>query len=81
MSVTPGKLSKPLQIYIGKDYAKKFRIEDSDGNAIDMTGYSFKGQVRACKSSATAIITFESPTSIDISDAVNGNIILILTDK
>ena len=80
MSVIPGKLDKPLQIYIGKDYSKLFTVEDSNGNARDMTGYSFKAQIRKCKSSTTAIVTFESPTSIDISDVANGNITLILTD-
>lgn len=80
MSVIPGKLEKPLQIYIGKSYAIKLTIQDSDGNARDMTGYSFKGQIRKCKSDTTAIVTFESPTSIDISDAANGVIFLKLTD-
>lgn len=80
MSVIPDKLDKPLQIYIGKDYGKLFTVQDSDGNARDMTGYSFKAQIRKCKSSTTAIVTFESPTSIDISDAANGNITLKLTD-
>lgn len=80
MSVIPDTTNQPLQIYIGKDYSKKFTVQDDNGNARDMSGYSFKAQIRKCKSNPSAIVTFESPTSIDISDVANGNIILKLTD-
>lgn len=80
MSFVVTKLEKPLKIYIGKDFSKKFTFLDSDEVPIDLTGYSFKAQVRECKTNSNAIITFESPTSINITDATNGNIVLILSD-
>lgn len=80
MSVIPDKLDRPLQIYIGKDYGKLLTVKDSARNPRDMTGYSFKGQVRKCKSDTTALITFESPTSIDITNANIGQIILQLSN-
>ena len=80
MSFIVSKLETPLQIYIGKDFSKSLTILDSDGSPRDLTNYTFKAQIRNCKSNVNSIVTFQSPTSIDISNAANGEIILVLTD-
>lgn len=66
-------------IGIGNDFDKLLQFRDSNGNAIDLTNYSFKLQIRKCRTDNETIATLQSPTDIDVSDAVNGNIIITIT--
>ena len=73
--------SKTFTIRIGNDFNKLLEIRQEDGvTPIDVTGYSFKMQIKKCKDDDTAIATLTSPTDIDISDAANGNIIINISD-
>ena len=63
-------------IRIGDDFSKLLQITSDGTTPIDLTGYSFKMQIKKCRSDTTAIATLTSPGDIDISDAANGNIII-----
>lgn len=68
---------RTLTIRIGNSFTKLLTITEADGiTPINLTGYAFKMQIRKCKSDAVVIYELNSPTEIDITDAVNGNIIL-----
>jgi hypothetical protein len=69
-----------LTARIGNDFVKLLNFVDQSGIAIDMTGYSFKMQVRKCKSDTDTILSLVSPTDIDISDVANGNITINISD-
>ena len=50
----------------GSDYSAVIDVTDSDGDNIDLTGYSAAGQVRKTYSSSTAVdftCTVATPTS------------------
>jgi hypothetical protein len=68
-----------LNIRIGDDFSKLLEITNKKV-PVDMTGYSFKMQIRKNKGDATAILTLVSPTNIDISDVANGNIIITISN-
>jgi hypothetical protein len=71
-----------LEIIIGDTFAKTFTFYSDKAKTItkDLTGYSFKSQIRKCKSSSDVILEFESPATIDLSLANVGKIILRATD-
>ena len=62
-------------IRIGDDFITELVITDAAGNAIDLTDYSFKMQLRKSKCE-TLVYELESPSSIDISQAADGIIFL-----
>ena len=70
---------KTFTIRIGNDFYKLLQITLDGTNPIDLTDYSFKMQIRGCKSDPNVIQELVSPSTIDISDAENGNIILTLS--
>lgn len=47
-----------LTIEQGTTFALVVKLKDDDGNVIDLTGYTMRGQVRATCASATTIIAF-----------------------
>ena len=67
-----------LEIVIGDTFSKVITIYEDKAKTIpkDLTGYSFKCQVKSCRSSQDVILEFISPTTIDISMASIGKIIL-----
>lgn len=67
-----------LEIVIRDTFAKTFSFFEDEARTIvkDLTGYSFKAQIRKCKNSSTVILEFVSPTTIDITLASVGKIIL-----
>lgn len=67
-------------IRIGDDFTKLLQFFDAEEQPLDLTDYSFKMQIRKCKNSESLIHELESPTSIDISDAANGNITLNISN-
>lgn len=67
---------KNLEIIIGDTFSKSLTIKDSSDNPFDLTGYSFKAQIRKCKNSSSVILEFISPTTINITLASIGQIIL-----
>lgn len=71
---------KTFTIRIGNDFQKLLEIKDSNDVAIDVTGYSFKMDIRKCKNDADVILSLTSPIDIDVSDAVNGNIVISISD-
>jgi hypothetical protein len=68
-------------VYIGDDFEATETIVDDQGNAVDMTGYSFKMQIRTCKNSPTVIHELNSPAinGIDITNAASGIIVLSIS--
>ena len=47
--------------------------EDADDNAIDLTSYTFKAQVRKKSTSATPLLTFDND---DFTKDANGNLLM-----
>lgn len=72
-------------IRIGDDFRQKLTLKDKEtGNPLNLSGYSFKMEIRECKSNLDPILTLESPIGIsgigiEIDDAINGNIFLIIS--
>lgn len=61
MTCTASRASNPVAVrnlYIpqGTDWSETFSILDSAGAAIDLTGYTLAGQVRATQSSAATLV-------------------------
>lgn len=67
-----------LTIPIGDTFstALTFYSDEAKTQTIDVTGYTFKGQVRKCKNSSTVILEFVSPTTVDMTLASVGKVIL-----
>ncbi len=72
--------SRTFTIRVGNDFSKLLEIRQEDDTPIDVTGYSFKMQIRKCRDDDVAIATLASPTDIDVTDAANGNIIINISD-
>ena len=72
-------------IRIGDDFRQKLTLKDKEtGNPLNLSGYSFKMEISECKSNLDPILTLESPIGIsgigiEIDDAINGNIFLIIS--
>lgn len=64
-----------LTIDQGSNFLAYVDITDSEGNPLDLTGYSVAGQIRKTYSSLTAI-----NFSAAVNSAVNGTISLTLSD-
>jgi len=74
---SPAKLN--LEIYIGDTFQKLLQFFEADGvTPIDITGYSFKMQIRKCKDSPDVIAELNSPTEIELTDPTSGKITLKL---
>ena len=80
MSDIVGKIN--FCVYIGDDFIQELEIKDKDtGLVIDVSGYTFKMQIRSCKDNAIIIHELNSPagSGIDISNGANGIIILTIS--
>jgi hypothetical protein len=66
-----------ITIRKGNDYEQLFEFQQSDGSAMNLTGFTIESQVRAKQSrDATLIISF----TVIIPDPTNGKVYLKLTD-
>ena len=67
-------------VFIGDDFRATLTITQNNV-AVDVTGYSFKMQIRKCKSSSIIVHELNSPAAsgIDISQAANGIITLTIS--
>lgn len=77
MSTLNGKVN--YCVFIGDDFSSTLTLKQA-GSIIDVTGYSFKMQIRKCKDSTTVLHELNSPAAngIDITNAANGIIILTI---
>ena len=73
MSITPGPYN--IELYRRSDWSQEFVLKDSEGTAVNLTGYStaceFWTQDRAKK---------HCEVTTTITDATNGKVTLSLTD-
>lgn len=68
--------NKQIEIWRGVDFSETFWFQDADGDPLDLTGYTGRGQIRATRSESAALLaTF----SVAI-DATEGTVTLSLTD-
>lgn len=67
-----------LKIPKGGDYSQSFEFQDSDGNSIDLTGYTFRSQIRENFDRDSAEI---AEFTVTIPDPTNGQIFITLTDE
>ena len=65
-----------LRLKKGDDYRKDFYLKDSAGAAVDLTGCSFKMQIRESFSSDVLVELSTENGKIE-SDAENGHIVLV----
>lgn len=47
-----------LRVYQGSDFRRVMEFKTEDDNLIDLTGFSFKGQVKASYSDSTPVMSF-----------------------
>lgn len=64
-----------FDLYQGATFNRTIEIKDSDSAAVDITGYTFAGQIRTSAQSGTVQGTFD----ITITSASNGRITWVLT--
>lgn len=57
-----------MEISQGSDFKLSLSIKDSNQNPVDLTGHTFRGQIRKTASDAVTQATF----TFTITDAVNG---------
>lgn len=69
----PGLLH--LDIYQGDDFEKVLTFTEDDGTAIDVTGWTLKGEIRNAPGGTTVVETF----TITKTNAVGGEIEMALT--
>jgi hypothetical protein len=68
-------------VYIGDDFRATLTVKlKGTDTVVDMTGYSFKMQIRRCKDNDDLIheLSSPAPNGIDITDAANGIIVLTI---
>ena len=63
-----------MEISQGSDFKLGLTIKDAGGSPIDLTGHTFRGQIR--KTASDAII--QAVFTFDIVDAVNGRVDVIM---
>ena len=68
-----------ININQGSDFRINLVLKDSEGVKIDLTGYTFRGQIRKTTHSSTILAAF----SFDIKDQVTdtGSVDVILTNE
>lgn len=57
-----------LKLYAGDTFERSMQFTDSDGNGIDITGWTFLAQIRETPSSDVVLETF----TITVTDAATG---------
>lgn len=58
-----------MTVDVGADFAITFAYKDTDGNAIDLTGYTAAMQVRTTPDAATALVSLTTGSGITITGA------------
>lgn len=53
-SIPSNQLTQPLYIHQGTDYVQAFRYKDPDGNAVNISGYTFTMTLARLKRGGTA---------------------------
>lgn len=72
-------VKKNLVIKKGADFSFKFIWKGSDGNPINLTGYTARMQIREVITDASPIISLTDPTDI-VLGGVAGTVELIITN-
>ncbi len=73
---TPAQVN--ITVYKGVDFSETYIFQDSSGNRIDLSGYSFSGKIRETRElDGSLIATFSSDTSL----ASNGQVTLSLSSS
>jgi hypothetical protein len=67
-----------IVIYQGADFRRVLSITDEEGDAVDLTGYAFRGQARVKYDSASA--AFEFDFTLRDQDANTGEVEWALSD-
>jgi hypothetical protein len=77
MATTVGNVGEELNLRIrqGADFILLFQFKDANGNPTDLTGATFKSQIR--KTATTTAVTKEF--LFTVTDAVNGEVKMSLT--
>ena len=72
-----------FRIEQGTTYERVFRLRDSDGDPVDITGWGIRMDVRETRSkSATLVIELtENNGNIQITDAANGEFVVALDSQ
>jgi hypothetical protein len=65
-------------IYQGQDFSRTFTIKDSNGDAIDISGYDARLQVRENKSSSSSVLSLTVGDGLSITGA-SGQVTVSLT--
>ncbi len=68
-----------MSVYQGTYYECTFIIQDSDGVAINLTGYTFEADVRTAVASTTTLFTLTSGAGIDIVSPLDGTLKVSMT--
>lgn len=61
-----------INIYPGATWKRVFTLLDPNEAAIDITGCSFRAQIRKLTGATPIVIDLDSPNEITITDSVNG---------
>ena len=75
MNVTP--LQYNFSVDKGRDLLQEFTFKDEDGNALDLSGYTFRSQARESSDPDSTLIIEHT---VDYSDANVGTVRLTNTD-
>jgi hypothetical protein len=67
-----------ITVIKGRNWSRTYTFQDSDGNAIDLSLYTFQGQARESRDPTSTLIT---AISFDITNAATGIIIASIDDS
>jgi hypothetical protein len=78
--MTPGKLN--LIIYQGTTFKRILRLKDSTDTAIDLSGATVRMHVRSSLSDTATLLELDEDNGrAVVSDAVNGEVTLLVSDE
>lgn len=82
---TQANITSVHELWTGKDYVLQFTVEDSDGVAVDITGYAISWSMfpKLLTEGAATIPSFAAKTvgsGITLTDATNGILQVVIDD-